>query len=623
MLCASVAIMIGLVSNFVFSDQELGVHEGHKLLQESFSNPDVNVGAKIGPLWFHDTTGKSHYLDEITANGPAVFVFLSTKCPLAKRYTVRLNGLCEAESRKSASVFGVFSNADETNESISDYVAETQYPFPVVRDVNGYLARRFAASMTPQAFLVDSAGRLRFRGAIDDNRVEDRVKENYLRDALAAVLESKDVACEQTKTLGCTIHLPETPTDGSVTYSTHVARILQDNCVTCHRDGQVAPFSLTSYDEAKTWATEIKEYTHARQMPPWKPEPGFGEFQDVRRLSEDELTLIAKWVDHGTPEGDSSDLPPTAKFNDDWALGEPDLIVEMPEEYKVGPEGDDDYRHFIIPIKLEKDQFVESIDVQPGNRETVHHVIVYADTSGKARELDAADPGPGYSRFGDVGFPPAAMLGGWAPGQAHMTLPEGTGRWLPKDCDIVMQVHYYRTGVWETDRTRVGLYFSKAEKPIVAHYGVSINTKFKIPPGEINYRVEGSLQRKKLKEPVYVVSVYPHMHLLGKDIKVTATLPDGKELPFIWIKNWDFNWQSPYHFKQLQYLPAGSEIKVVSHFDNSASNPHNPHDPPKQVGWGEKTTDEMCLSFFTFLKASDYNPDQRQLQVAERDSTVR
>ena len=152
----------------------------------------------------------------------------------------------------------------------------------------------------------------------------------------------------------------------------------------------------------------------------------------------------------------------------------------------------------------------------------------------------------------------------------------------------------------------MGLYFSKSEKPVAARSGISINNKFVIPPGESNFRVEGS--SKRLEEPVYVVSVYPHMHLLGKDIKVTGIKPDGEELPMVWIKNWDFNWQNPYMFQRPLLLPAGSRVKVVSHFDNSASNPNNPHDPPQAVGWGEKTTDEMCLSFFTYLPASEYTP---------------
>jgi hypothetical protein len=278
----------------------------------------------------------------------------------------------------------------------------------------------------------------------------------------------------------------------------------------------------------------------------------------------------------------------------------------MPEEYRVGPEGEDDYRHFIIPTSFDRDLFVEAIDVQPANRKTVHHVIVYVDTSGKARELDAADPGPGYTRFGDVGFEAASMLGGWAPGTQPAVLPEGTGRWLPKGGDIVLQVHYYRTGAWETDRTRCGLYFSESPSPKRVHTALAINNKFTIPPGEKRYEVRAEW---KVKEPVYALAVFPHMHLLGREMKVTATLPDGSVLPLIWIKDWDFNWQTNYFFKDMLYFPAGTVVEEVSYFDNSSDNPNNPHDPPQPVGWGEKTTDEMSIAFVDVLRASDYSPE--------------
>jgi hypothetical protein len=284
------------------------------------------------------------------------------------------------------------------------------------------------------------------------------------------------------------------------------------------------------------------------------------------------------------------------------------LIVEMPEEYVVAAEGEDDYRHFVIPYRSDKHLFVEAVDVRPGNRSVVHHVIAYVDKSGKARELDAADPGPGYTRFGDVGFDVASVLGGWAPGNLPMKTPPGTGRWLPDQCDIVLQVHYYRNGVVERDRTKIGLYFSKNKQPVPVRGDMAINNKFVVPAGAKNYEVRAE---RKIKEPSYLFSVTPHMHLIGETMKVTAHLPDGSELPVIKVDDWDFNWQATYHFRQLQYLPAGTIVKLVATFDNSAENPNNPNDPPKNVGWGEKTTDEMCIAFLGLLHESEYDPEKQ------------
>ena len=261
-------------------------------------------------------------------------------------------------------------------------------------DSDGYLARRLGATMTPQALVLDRHATLVYRGAIDDNRYENRVKETYLTKAIDALLAGNPIEVAAAKSLGCTIHLQDPMEAESVTYSQHIARIVQDNCQACHREGQVGPFSLTNYDEARQWREEMRAYTHQRLMPPWKAVPGFGDFANDISLSDNDVSLIARWVEQGAPAGDLEQAPPNPKFSDDWAFGEPDLIVEMPEEYIIGPEGEDDYRHFVIPYEFTQDRFVEAVDVRPGNRNTVHHVLVYVDTSGKARELDA-EPTPG------------------------------------------------------------------------------------------------------------------------------------------------------------------------------------------------------------------------------------
>ncbi len=465
----SLACLI-LIASYIVADPKrcraeessAGIRDGHNLLEEGSEPLAVRPGDAVGSLSFVSVQGDPVYLSEALQKGPAVLVFMSTECPLAKRYTMRLRRLHEAYADRGVRLFAIFPNRSETDESVKSYAELVEFPFPCVRDINGYLAKRLGATMTPQAFLVNQDAVLRYRGAIDDNRYENRVKQQYLAKALDAVLAGSPVETTATKAMGCSLHVAATTGEGDVTYAEHIARIMQDNCQSCHRQGQVAPFAIEDYDDAVEWQTEIQAYTHSRIMPPWKAAPGVGDFDNDVSLSEEELGLIAKWVSSGTPMGDPNDMPPPAKFNDGWAFGEPDLIVEMSEEYVIGPEGEDDYRHFIIPYEATQDKFIEAIDVRPGNRNVVHHVIGYVDKSGKARQLDAADEGPGYTRFGDVGFEVASIVGGWAPGSVPSKTPAGTGRWLPKKCDIVMQVHYYRTGVEERDRTQIGIYFSKA-----------------------------------------------------------------------------------------------------------------------------------------------------------------
>ena len=364
-------------------------------------------------------------------------------------------------------------------------------------------------------------------------------------------------------------------------------------------------FALETYQDVVTWQTEIEAYTRARLMPPWKASPEVGHFSNDLSITDDEIKLIAKWVADGTPKGDDRDMPPTPKFNDDSALGLPDMVVQMPETYVIGPEGEDDYRHFVIPYEASEDRYVETIDVRPGNRSVVHHVIAYVDTSGNARKLDAEDPGPGYTRFGDVGFKPVSALGGWAPGMQPIKTPRGTGRWLPKKCDIVLQVHYYRSGFEEQDRTTVGLYFSGSPHPVKAESKVVINHKFRIPAGADCHEVRAE---SEIKQASYLYGITPHMHLIGESMSVTADLPDGSKLPLIRIDDWDFNWQTTYRYRDLQLLPAGTKVKLVARFDNSAENPNNPNSPPRKIGWGEKTTDEMCIAFLGLVREADYDP---------------
>ena len=583
-------------------DHEKQVRSGHNLLEDGRV---VNVSQTIGKLAFSSVDGQAIYLDQVTKQGPAAFVFLSTKCPLAKRYTMRLRRIHDELCDDGVQLFAVFPNSDETNEGIKQFLKQTEFPFPCVRDINGYLVRRFDATMTPQAFVVDENSVIRYRGAIDDNRYENRVKHQYLRDALLALVSGRTIETTSTNSMGCSIHIDTAANEGKVTYSGHIARILQDNCQNCHRDGQVAPFALTNYKEARTWMTEIGAYTESRLMPPWKAAAGVAHYTNDISLTDQEIEFIQRWVDAGAPLGNEEEIPPSPKFNDGWTLGEPDLIIEMPEEYVIGPEGEDDYRHFVIPHEAIGDRFVEAVDVQPGNRSVVHHVLAYADTSGKARELDEAAEGPGYTRFGDVGFKPASLIGGWAPGSRPTPTPKGTGRWLPKQCDVVLQVHYYRTGVEERDRTKIGLYFSKAERPVATRVGVVINRDFKIPADETEVQVKAQLT---IKEPSYLYSVAPHMHLIGETMQVTAHRPDGSTLPIVRIDDWDFNWQGSYHFKDLHKLPKGTEVRLVATFNNSEDNPNNPNSPPETITWGEKTTDEMCIAFLGLIRESEYDP---------------
>lgn len=387
------------------------------------------------------------------------------------------------------------------------------------------------------------------------------------------------------------------------TFDKDIAPIVFQNCAVCHRPGEVAPFSLLNYRDVSKRAKQIARVTDEKIMPPWKAEPGFGEFANDRHLTPEQIALFKAWSAASAPEGNPADLPPAPHFTDTWTLGKPDVVLEPDEDYQLSAEGADIYRCFVIPSKLTEDHFISALEVQPGNRKVVHHVIVHCDTTGKARELDAKDPGPGYTSFGGVGFRSGGMIGGWAPGNFPSLLPDGIGRLVPKGADLVVQVHYHKSGKPESDRTKIALYFAHGtvDKRIRAFPVAKL--LLRIPPGESNYTVHASLP-VRLDATLYRVT--PHMHLLGRDMKVTATLPDGTVVPLVHVENWDFNWQTGYELKTPLRLPKGSRVDLEAHYDNSSGNPLNPNNPPKVVTWGEQTTDEMCLAFLSFTLDSEH-----------------
>lgn len=382
-----------------------------------------------------------------------------------------------------------------------------------------------------------------------------------------------------------------TSADG-VTYCKDVAPILFEHCAGCHRPGEVGPFPLLTYRDAAKRANFLKEVTAERQMPPWKAVPGFGSFHGERRLSDAELKTLAAWADGGALEGDPKDLPPAPKFVDGWQLGKPDLVLEMPEAFTVSADGRDVYRCFVIPTGLKEDRTVAAVEFRPGNRTVVHHALYFLDNTGTARKKDGEDKGPGYASFGGVGFLPSGSLGGWAPGAMPRRLPDGVGKMLKKDSDLVLQVHYHPSGKEEKDRSVVGVHFTNKPAEHLVLGIPLVNRRLNIPAGEQRHKVTASFT---LPVHVQAIGITPHMHLLGREMKVTATLPGGKKMPMIWVKDWDFNWQDQYLYAEPVRLPKGTKLDLEAYYDNSKNNPKNPNSPPKAVRWGEQTTDEMCL----------------------------
>jgi mono/diheme cytochrome c family protein len=391
--------------------------------------------------------------------------------------------------------------------------------------------------------------------------------------------------------------VPEAPT-----YAGQVAAILQKNCQECHRPGQVGPFSLQTYAQAHKRAADIASVVSHRQMPPWKAAPqDYPRFKYERSMSASDIATVVAWAQAGAPEGDPSRVPAPPEFSsDEWKLGTPDLVLEMPTDFAVPAEGPDIYRCFVIPTSFGEDHYISAIEYRPGNRRVVHHLLGYVDTTGEGRKRDEADPGPGYMCFGgQTGIKPQGDLGGWAPGTEPSVLPEGVGRLLPKGSDVVLQVHYHPRGKPEVDRSRIGIHFSKTPVKQIMRWGFVSNYDFQIPAGAANAEVETSWT---IPIDVEILSVLPHMHQIGRKMRIWATLPDGRDVGLVRVDDWDFNWQNTYDFDKPLTLPKGSVVRIVAHYDNTTANPRNPNSPPKTVAWGEATTDEMCVGILSLTK---------------------
>lgn len=548
-----------------------------------------------------DLDGTLHYLGRSPGCKAVAVVFLGTQCPISNGYTPLLNRLAAACEKADIEFFGVISDRSTSRAAAITHSREYQIEFPVLFDSSGALADRLQPTHTPEAVVCDPRGEILYRGAIDDryagvSRRKTRVHRFWLADALRAIAADRPIETARTEPIGCLVEHKADPQAGAtVTFTRDVAPIVFHNCVNCHRPGAVGPFPLTTYEEVSRRALQVELVIQERIMPPWKPEPDFGHFRNEARLADHEIDVLSAWVAAGLPEGDAADLPPLPTFPDGFQLGQPDLVLEMTEPFSVPADGPDIYQYFVIPTHLPDDRLVAAIEYRPGNARVVHHASFRYDDAGIARQLDGLDPQPGYRRTDGWGFGTGGTLGGWAMGAIPQRFPEGMGRPLAAFSDFVIQSHYHPTGRAEIDQSQVGIYFApRTATQQVAELFVA-NVKLEIPAGESRFR---HIATYTLPVETTLHAVLPHMHLLGRECRAVAHRPDGSVEPLIAINDWDFNWQGIYYYSEPLTLPAGTRIDFEIVYDNSTSNPLNPHSPPVTVGWGEATTDEMGVCFF-------------------------
>ena len=551
------------------------------------------IAQSIPKFSLGDYRGKQWALSDFDQSRVLVVAFLGTECPLVKLYSQRLQEMSSEFADRGVGFVGINANQQDSLSELAHFAKTHEITFPLLKDPGNRAADQFGATRTPEVFVFDESRRLRYHGRIDDQYTygvqRPKVEHEYLREAITALLANEAVAIAATETVGCLIgRVTEPDPTSTVTYAKQISRILQRRCVECHREGEIAPFSLTSYDDASGWAEMIAEVIEQQRMPPWHASPEHGEFANDTRLTAEEKSLINDWVASGAPEGDPSELPPPRQFVDGWRIGEPDLVVKMSSKpFKVPAEGEVGYQHFEVDPGFEEDKWIQAAECRPGNRAVVHHIIVAAGSPDQA----------GRRAHGNF---ESDWLSATAPGARPLILPAGMAKRIPAGSRLVFQMHYTPNGTAQEDLSSIGLIFADprtVKREVVTQKAAE--PRFEIPPGADNHEVTA---RMTFRQDSLMLAMFPHMHLRGKSFRYSATYPDGREEILLDVPHYDFNWQNAYAFKEPKLMPAGTKLTCVAHFDNSAANLSNP-DPTATVGWGDQTSEEMMIGYFDMVLA--------------------
>jgi len=536
-----------------------------------------------------DSGGKLHHMDDYADSRVVVLAFLGTDCPLVHRYSVRLQQISREFSARGVVVLGVNSNRQDSIAEIASFARRTAIEFPILRDTGNVLADRVGAERTPEVVVLDDRRTVKYRGRIDDQfgvgYSRPEAEAHYLRDAIEAVLKGMDPEVSVVPAEGCLIgRLRQPDADATVTYGGQIAEIVNQHCVSCHREGEIGPFTLTSYEDVAGWADMIREVVRDRRMPPWHADPSVGHFANARGLSEEEKQLIHEWVVAGAPAGDLELVPPLPrKETREWHLGrEPDEIITMGRRFDVPADGVVDYKYFVVDPGFVEDRWLKAAEIIPGSREIVHHVLVFARPEGSRR----GDPGAGGGSF----------LAAYVPGLIQAPYPDGMAKMIPAGSRLVFQMHYTPNGVAQSDETKIGLYFAdESEVDEVVMTQEARNRRFRILPHAANQKVTS--RSVKSTVPVKLLGMMPHMHVRGQSFEYFAVHKDGARNPLLKVPEYDFNWQTSYRLAEPMVIPPDTYLECVAHFDNSEANLNNP-DPTETVRWGDQTTEEMMIGYF-------------------------
>ena len=568
---------------------------------------DHGIGRRVADTTFTDLTGTPRSLAEVADGRITVIALTSTSCPLSRKYLPTLVELVDATATDVAWVL-VNPVAADTVADMRAAAARFGDRVTYVHDAEGRLAATVGATSTTDVVVLATDRAIAYHGAIDDQYgfgyALDAPRRRYLADALAAIRAGGAPLVAATEAPGCVLERPaDPPPTAEVTYHGRISRIVGRHCVECHRDGGVGPFPLDTYDDLVAHAAMVREVVERGVMPPWfaaapPPDAETGRvhtpWANDRALAAAEKADLVAWLAGGRPEGDPREAPPPRSFGDGWQIGTPDAVFEFAEPVPIKATGTMPYQTVIVETHLPEDRWVQAIEVQPGDRNVVHHALIHV----AGDDANAGDLEGGGDRRGDATAEErGGFWGEYVPGQNTLVYPEGFAKKLPRGARLRFQMHYTPNGTATTDRTRVGVIYAKEPPRHEVRVAGIVNARISIPPGAADHREEASL---RLPFDATIMGFLPHMHVRGKACRYELVRGDGSRTTLLDIPRYDFNWQLLYRYAEPLALAAGDTLVFTAWYDNSPANPANP-DPTKTVRWGPQTFDEMHLGYVEYF----------------------
>jgi thiol-disulfide isomerase/thioredoxin len=532
---------------------------------------------------------------ERSGRGATAVVFLAETCPVSKLYASKLAKLAREYADQGILFLVVDATAGTDAKRAAAFAKAAGLDVSLLLDPMLAAAARFEVKRTPTSLLVDRDFKVIYRGAIDDQHAPAGSKphagEEWLVEAIEAALADAEVETAQTDVAGTELASAAPP---PVTFNEHVAPILHRQCADCHRPGQVGPMALLDFDDARGYAPQIAEVIEQGRMPPWHADPRYGRFENERRLTETEKAILERWADGGAREGDPRKKPKPPVFKDDgWAMGKPDLIVELPAPQQIPAEGVVAYRYVLVDPRIEKDVWVQAAEIRPTAQEVTHHVLALYLPPGKS-EIEIA------AGLRDGRLVGAGYFAVQVPGCRPNLYPEGAGKKIEAGARFVFQLHYTPNGKPAQDRTRLGLKLCKSPpKQEVLTRGV-FSFNLRIPPNDPHATATAKWTFRK---PARLISMFPHMHMRGAAFRFEKLAGDDEEARTILcdVPKYDFNWQNFYLPAEPVRFAAGDTIFCSAVYDNSKNNPFNP-DPNRFVTWGDQSFEEMMIGYIDYVE---------------------